>query len=156
MPSSAGSAELVFAWKAAAFPVPAEGHVWDRLVPLPPFPEELKACSDIGKNPYLAVTYCSNRFKPLSLQTSHEPAHGVSAGTRQTGHAKAALISLKYCVLSTLCFLHSKALNPQAPPPTTAQKLVENRSATLRTAESPNPTNEFPHSAAVPDLQGRG
>lgn len=41
MPSSAWSAELMFAWRAAAFLVPAEEHAWDRLVPLPPFPEEL-------------------------------------------------------------------------------------------------------------------
>lgn len=94
---------------------------------------------DIGKTQHSALTRCSNRFKLLSLRTLHEPAHGGSAGAGQTGHSRAAAASLKYHVLSTLCFLHSKALNPQAPPLTTARRLVENRSAMLRTAESPSP-----------------
>lgn len=139
----AGSAELVFACRAAAPPAPGEGHAWDTLAPLASFPEP-RVCSDVSENQHLAPLHCSN--KALSLQTLHDPAPGVSAGTGQTGHARAVsiLLNTTFCCRSAF---YIQSIKPSSGTSSKGTELAENRSAMPRMAASPGTTSPFPPAA---------
>lgn len=133
----------MFACRAAAPRAPGEGHAWDTLAPLASSPEP-QVWSDVSENQHLAPLHCSS--KALSLQTLHDPAPRVSAGTGQTGHARAASTSLNtvFCCRSAF---YIQSIKPSSSTSSKGTERAENRSAMPRTAASPGTTSPFPPAA---------